>query len=95
MVALVTDANNRSKDLVASGVIKRIEPSADLKSKVSQAGHGSLAAVYADAGIWYDALSVLSDEIDAHPNDKALRLARADLLNQVGLKAAAQAESAK
>jgi len=95
VVALVTDADNRSKDLVASGVIKRIEPSADLKEKVLKAAPGSLAAIYADAGVWYDALSVLSDQIDAHPDDKALRQTRADLLSQVGLKAAAKAESAK
>jgi hypothetical protein len=95
VVALVTDADNRSKDLVASGVIKRVEAPADLKDKVSKAAPNSLAAVYADAGIWYDALAVLSDQIDAHPNDKALRQTRADLLQQVGLKAAAQAEGSK
>jgi hypothetical protein len=95
VVALVTDADNRSKDLVASGVIKRIEPSVALKEKVSKAAPGSLAAIYADAGIWYDALSVLSDQIDAKPDDKALRQTRADLLSQVGLIAAAQSESSK
>lgn len=95
VVALVNDPDNRSKDLVASGVIKRVEPSADLKDKVSKAAPGSLAAIYADAGVWYDALSALSDQIDAHPEDKALRQTRADLLQQVGLKAAAKAEVAK
>jgi hypothetical protein len=95
VVALVNDPDNRSKDLVASGVIKRVEPSADLKGKVSKAAPESLAAIYADAGVWYDALAVLSDQIDAHPQDKALRQARADLLQQVGLKAAAKAEVVK
>ena len=94
VVALVTDADNRSKDLVASGVIKRVEPTADLKEKISKATPASLASVYADAGIWYDALSVLSDQIEAKPEDKALRQTRADLLRQVGLKTAAQSEVA-
>lgn len=89
VVALVTDPDNRSTDLVASGVIKRIEPSADLKEKIAKATPESLPGVYADAGIWYDALSLLSDQIDARPDDKALRETRADLLRQVGLKAAA------
>ena len=92
VVALVTDADNRSKDLVASGVIKRVEAPADLKEKISKAGPASLAGVYADAGVWYDALAVLSDQIDAKPDDKALRQSRADLLRQVGLKSAAQSE---
>jgi len=94
VVALVTDPNNRSSDLVASGVIKRVEPAADLKEKITKASAASLAGVYAEAGIWYDALSVLSDQIEARPQDKTLRQTRADLLRQVGLKAAAQADGA-
>jgi hypothetical protein len=94
VVALVTDPDNRSKDLVASGVIKRIQPPADLKEKVSKAPPASLPSVYADAGIWYDALGALSDQIDAQPDNKSLRQSRADLLQQVGLKAAAQSEAA-
>ena len=89
VVALITDPDNRSTDLVASGVIKRVEPSAELKEKIAQASPAVLPGVYAEAGIWYDALSVLSDQIEAHPGDKALRETRVDLLRQVGLKAAA------
>ena len=42
--------------------------------------------VYAEAGIWHDALAGLSDLIDAQPDNKALRETRADLLRQVGLE---------
>lgn len=93
VVALVTDADNRSKDLVASGVIKRIEPTPELKEKIQQATPASRASIYADAGIWYDALAVLSDQIEAQPEDKSLRETRAELLRQVGLKTAAQSEA--
>ncbi len=95
VVALVTDPENRSKDLVASGVIKRVEPDADLQAKVKAAAPDALPAVYAEAGIWYDALATLSDQIEAQPKNPALRQARADLLSQVGLKAAAQADTLK
>lgn len=94
VVALITDPDNRSKDLVASGVIKRSEPSAELKEKLGKADTASLPGIYAEAGIWYDALAALSDQIDAHPDDQALRQTRADLLRQVGLKTAADAELA-
>src|SRR5207247_438581 len=94
VVALVTDPENRSSDLVASGVIKRVEPTADLKGKITNAAPASLAAVYAEAGIWYDALSVLSDQIEAQPENKSLRETRSGLLRQVGLKAAADSERA-
>jgi hypothetical protein len=86
VVALINDPDNRSTDLVASGVIKRIEPAADLKEKIAKATPLSLASVYAEAGIWYDALAVLSDEIEAHPENKVLQQTRTDLLRQVGLK---------
>ena len=94
VVAVVTDPENRSTDLVASGVIKRIEPSPELKAKISQATPASLANVYAEAGVWYDALSALSDQIEKQPDNKSLLEARSDLLRQVGLKAAAGFESA-
>jgi hypothetical protein len=92
VVALVTDPDNRSSDLVASGAIKRIESSAELKAKLAQASPASLPGIYAEAGIWHDALATLSDAIDAQPENKALRETRADLLRQVGLKAAANAD---
>jgi hypothetical protein len=95
VVALVTDPDNRSTDQVASGVIKRVEMEADLKAKISQAAPASLAGIYAEAGIWYDALAALSDQVEAQPDNKALRQTRAELLRQVGLNAAASAEAAK
>jgi hypothetical protein len=91
VVALVTDPNNRSTDLVASGFIKRIEPSPELKAKIAGASASSVPTIYAEAGIWHDAVGSLSDQIEAQPDNKALVAARADLLRQVGLKAAAAA----
>jgi hypothetical protein len=88
VVALITDPENRSSDLVASGMIKRIEPDAELKKRVAAAVPDSLPSVYAEAGVWYDALSAISDRIDANPGDKALQETRADLLKQAGLKSA-------
>jgi len=95
VVALVTDPESRSTDLVASGVIRRVEPTGDLKEKISQATPTSLAGLYAEAGIWYDALAAVSDQVDAQPGNKSLRQTRAELLRQVGLNAAAQAEVSK
>jgi len=91
VVALITDPDNRSSDLVASGMIKRVDASADLKKSIAAASPDSLPGIYAEGGIWYDALSSLSDRIDADPANKALQETRADLLRQAGLKAAATA----
>jgi hypothetical protein len=63
-----------------------------LKEKLAKATPETKAGIYAEAGIWYDALAALSDQIEAQPTNKALRDTRADLLQQIGLKAVAAAE---
>lgn len=88
-VALVLDANERSKDIVATGWIDRVEPSEQLASRLETDGGDQVAAVYADEGLWYDAVAGLSDQIDRNPTDAQLHQQRADLLRQVGLDEAA------
>lgn len=88
-VALVMDEENRSKDIVASGVIKRVEPAKSLQSRLPGAPESELPFIYADEGIWYDSLEALSDIIDRQPQDKGLREERAVYFMQVGLHEAA------
>jgi allantoicase len=95
VVALVTDSTNRSSDLVSNGVIKRVEPDATLKDRIDGASPERRPAVFAEEGIWYDALAALSDRIESQPENAAWRDARADLLTQVGLDAAASADRAQ
>jgi hypothetical protein len=94
-VAIVPDAESRSKDVVAKGVIKRINPPGDLGKKLEATDGVERAAAYAQAGVWYDALDTISDAIEAHPNDTSLRAQRAALLQQVGLSEAAALDQKK
>lgn len=97
-VALVPDAKNRSKDLVASGHVKRVEAPADLAAKIEKAAPADRAAIYAQAGYWYDALQSISIAIgEAAKNKDAntigeLKKMRASLLEQGDLKQAAAAD---
>jgi hypothetical protein len=88
-VAIVPDAENRSKDVIAKGVIKRVSSPSGLAEKVENVSDTEKAAIYAEAGIWYDALEAISNAVDAHPEDASLREQRASLLKQVGLPQAA------
>lgn len=88
-VALVLDEQNRSKDVVASGVIKRIKPFVGLKQRLENAASTDLPFIYAEEGIWYDAIEVLGDLIGTRPNDWAFYRQRAALLEQVRLPEAA------
>ncbi len=81
-----------SKDLEANGRIMRVNPDPALAEKLKTAAPDELAAVYAEAGIWYDALAAISDQIAANPGDKDLQAMRTNLLKQVNLDAAAAAK---
>ena len=87
-VALILDAKERSKDIVATSWIDRVEPSAQLSKRLES--DGATAAVYAEEGMWYDAIGALSDQIDGDPTNVQLAEQRADLLRQVGLDTIAQ-----
>jgi hypothetical protein len=84
-VALVVDPENRSRDIIAGGAIERIAPPTELHAKLARAGKTRAPYIYAEAGLWYDALTAISDLIDAAPNDRMLRQERASLLEQIGL----------
>lgn len=90
-VAAVPDAVNRSKDIVASGAIRRVAASPELAKQLSSTGTNAWH-VYAENGIWYEALSVLSDSITANSDDQTLRRHRAALLREVELPDAAQSD---
>jgi len=89
-VAMVPDPEHRSKDIIAGGALERIELPAALRVKLAQAGQANAPHRYAEAGFWYDALTAISELIDAAPMDSVLRTQRASLLDQVGLPEIAQ-----
>ena len=94
-VAIVPDAENRSRDVIAKGVIKRVTPPGDLATRIENADNIERAAAYAEAGFWYDAFESVSNAIEAHPDDASLRAQRASLLQQIGLSQAAALDKKK
>jgi hypothetical protein len=84
-VALVVDPEHRSKDVIAGGAIERVALSETLGAELAGAGKGQVPHLYAEAGLWYDALAAISDLVDAAPHDAVLRQWRAALLEQVTL----------
>jgi hypothetical protein len=85
-ISIVVDPNERGKDIVATGWIYCIEPSDELKMRIASEGEARTVHVYADEGLWYDALTVLGDRIDRNPGDPELDTMRSTLLGQVGLQ---------
>jgi len=84
-VAIIPDPDRRSRDIIAGGMIERIELSENIRTKLAQSDKETVPYIYAEAGIWYDALAAISGLIDASPDDADLRKERSALLDQVGL----------
>jgi hypothetical protein len=84
-VAVVPDADHRSKDILAGGLIEFVKISEELQTKLARADKKESFQIYTEEGLWYDALRTIFDLIEAAPNDLLLRKQRASLLEQVGL----------
>ena len=91
-VAWVVDPERRSKDILAGGTIERSELPEAAAVKLSKADKSEATLIYAETGLWYDAVAAITDLIDAAPNDAALRAQRTSLLRQVGLTEVAEYE---
>ena len=84
-VAVVPDPGRRSRDILAGGAIQRVNQSPEMVARLGQARREELPSIYAEAGLWYDALTSMSELIESAPGDSALRRQRAALLTQIGL----------
>jgi hypothetical protein len=91
-VTIVTDPEHRSKDILAGGMISLVDAPPSLHSKLKEAISSKAPYIYAEEGLWYDALRALSGMIDKSPGDADLRNQRAALLEQVGLVEPAEFE---
>jgi Domain of Unknown Function (DUF928) len=84
-VSVISDVNRRSRDILAGGVIERVEAPTGLRQKLALTPSDQYPFIYADAGLWYDALDSISNLIELRPNDAQLQKQRSALLTQVGL----------
>ena len=85
-ITLVTDAEQRSKDILAGGIISMVDPSPALSEKLKANPSGIAAtSAYAEDGLWYDALDTISRMINEAPDRTEWRAQRTSLLEQVGL----------
>ena len=84
-VALICDTEDRSTDVFAAGIVRRVELSADIRSELEKADPRQKAVIYAQTGIWQDALGTLAAARRANPNDPDLAADWKILLDSVKL----------
>ncbi|MGH7291999.1 MAG: DUF928 domain-containing protein, partial [Myxococcota bacterium] len=78
-ISLGTNPASHANDQIASGYVTRVAEPVELT------GQRRNVAALAKAGLWYDALSAISDEIEVRPADPRPRQARDALLQQAEL----------
>jgi hypothetical protein len=84
-ISLIDDASERSSRAIAGGAIQRVEAWPNLQARLKGQGTEQQARIYAEEGLWYDAIELFSNAIDAAPADATGKKNRASLLSQVGL----------
>ncbi len=84
-ITLVIDPEAPSRNIIAGGTIERVDLVEALTIHLAYPGTKEAVRAYAEAGLWYDAIEIISDMIEASPNDPDLRCRRAFLMKQVKL----------
>jgi len=89
-IALICYPEDRSTDAVARGIVRRVELSADILRQLDAAEPRQKTVIYAENGIWQDALGTLAAARRANPNDPDLAADWEILLDSVRLGAMAK-----
>ena len=84
-ISIIPDPDRRSKDVIAVGMIERIDPPESIASALITKSQEDLVYILSREGIWYDAVEKISHLIAAQPERSELRILRAELLDQGNL----------
>jgi hypothetical protein len=82
---VMCDADDFSGNPTVEGWIQRVEASSTLRTNLQQSPVTAHAAIYAESGIWFEALSSLAKQRQDSPHDQALLQDWRDLLESVKL----------
>jgi len=84
--SLVCNPEDRSGDKVEKGTVRRVELSADILGELENADPRRKTVIYAENGIWQDALGTLAAARRANPKDTDLAADWESLLDSVRLR---------
>ncbi|NDJ19179.1 DUF928 domain-containing protein [Myxacorys almedinensis A] len=88
-VSLLANVVDRSTATLIEGKLERIQPDAMLSQRLAKATPQEKAFLYAESGVWWNALLTLDDLRKAQPDDVALSQHWMSLLDSVGMGAIA------
>ncbi|MEG3871505.1 MULTISPECIES: DUF928 domain-containing protein [unclassified Microcoleus] len=82
---VICDSLDRSADQIEIGTVRRVELSEDIRRQLDQADPRQKTVIYAENGIWQDALSTLAAARRDQPNDTTFKADWESLLDSVKL----------
>lgn len=80
------DQEGTNWQMTDNGWLERIQPSESLANQLTNAKPGDLPALYANAGIWHEALASAANLRHSQPNDATVAANWAELLRSAGLE---------
>ena len=91
-VSLISDPEHRSRDLIAGGLIQVGDVPSSLVENVRKANPVEATKLWGQAGFWYDAIGVISTNIQSNPSDPGMHDLLASLLEEVDLDTPAKVD---
>ncbi|MEG4121667.1 DUF928 domain-containing protein [Microcoleus sp. N9_B4] len=82
---VICNSQDRSADQIEIGTVRRVELSEDIRRQLDQADPRQKTVIYAENGIWQDALSTLAAARRDQPNDTTFKADWESLLDSVKL----------
>ncbi|MGE5658375.1 MAG: DUF928 domain-containing protein [Actinomycetota bacterium] len=90
VMSIHCDTDDPSADIFVAGWVQRVDATPTLVSELQQASPRDRFNLYAQAGLWYEALTTLAELRSSAPNDTALAQKWGELLKSVELDKIAQ-----
>jgi len=92
-IEALVDEHFPSRNPSSMATLRCVKPELNVSEALAKTSELDHPAIYANAGLWYDAIDALSRLIDKYPEKSAvLRQHRNDLLQQIGLQRIAKYE---
>ncbi|WP_392534353.1 DUF928 domain-containing protein [Nostoc sp. C117] len=86
---ILCDAQDSSENPIVDGWVERIQPELPLSQALAKANLQNLPSIYAEAGIWHEALTTLVQLRRSEPNNLKVRIDWRQFFKSVGLSAIA------
>lgn len=85
-LSMICNNHQRSRDIVSEGWMRQKAIDQNLQEKLNNASSLEKVAIYREQGIWFDALSVVAENLDSVTEKTLMQQQWSEILRSVGLE---------